>query len=65
MFVRGGNVFPGTSLGYAGYNGYYWSLIGHSNPNAYGLYFNPGGVYPSNNYYRYFGFPLRCVALGG
>ena len=65
MFVRGGYVGPGGSLYDAGYGGYYWSSVGRSSSYAYYLYFNSGGVYPSYYYFRYGGFSVRCVALGG
>ena len=64
MFVRGGYVNPGDVLYYAGYYGSYWSSVGNRSSRAYYLYFNPGGVYPSN-YVRYNGQSVRCVALGG
>ena len=65
MFVRGGFVNPGIGLRYAGYGGYYWSSVGRSSSDAYYLYFSPYGVDPSNNYSRYYGQSVRCVALGG
>ena len=65
MFVRGGYVNPGNSLNYAGYNGYYWSSVGRSSSVAYFLSFNSGGLGPSDSDFRYYGFSLRCVALGG
>ena len=65
MFVRGGYVYPGDSLGSAGYIGYYWSSVGRSSSYAYGLSFYSGGVYPSSYVYRYYGFSVRCVTLGG
>ena len=65
MFVRGGSVYPGDPLGSAGNYGLYWSSVGRSSSNAYGLYFRSGGVYPSFGNYRYLGYSLRCVALGG
>ena len=65
MFVRGGGVLPGSRLGTAGYDGYYWSSVGSNSDNAYSLYFGPLGVLPSLGSYRYFGFYVRCVALGG
>ena len=65
MFVRGGFVNPGIGLRYAGYGGYYWSSVGRSSSGAYFLRFDSGGVYPSNYDYRYYGFSVRCVALGG
>ena len=65
MFVRGGNVGPGDALYAAGSGGYYWSSVDYSSLYAYYLYFDPYGVYPSYGNYRYFGYSLRCVALGG
>ena len=65
MFVRGGSVYPSNNLGVAGNGGYYWSSVGRSSSYAYGLLFGSGDVYPSGSYYRYFGFSVRCVALGG
>ena len=65
MFVRGGLVYPGNDLGYAGGYGYYWSSVGSNSRNAYLLYFSSGYVGPSNDLARYYGFSLRCVALGG
>ena len=65
MFVRGGNVNPGRGLYNAGFGGDYWSSVGYGSNGAYYLFFNPGGVYPSYYSSRYFGFSVRCVALGG
>ena len=64
MFVQGGLVYPGDNLYVAGGGGYYWSSVGRSSGDAYNLNFNSGNVYPSAGYYRYDGFPVRCVALG-
>ena len=65
MFVRGGSVNPGNSLTNAGLGGDYWSSVGRTSSGAYYLFFNSGYVYPSNIGSRYFGFSVRCVALGG
>ena len=65
MFVRGGYVDPGYGLDYAGNNGGYWSSVSLSSGIAYYLYFYPYGVSPSDNFYRYLGFSVRCVTLGG
>ena len=65
MFVRGGVVRPGRSLGDAGDRGLYWSFVGYDIWNAYGLYFTSGLVYPSDYSTRYVGYFVRCVALGG
>ena len=65
MFVRGGNVNPGGSLYGAGDYGNYWSSVGDTSGGAYYLYFDSGFVAPSRNDFWYFGFSVRCVALGG
>ena len=65
MFVWGGYVNPGYYLYNAGYYGYYWSSVGYNSYLAYGLYFTPYGVSPSNINDRYGGQSVRCVALGG
>ena len=64
MFVRGGYVYPGGSLGDAGYRGFYWSSVGGSSSYAYYLYFDSGNVSPSS-FGRYYGQSVRYVALGG
>ena len=65
MFVRGGAVNPGGDLNNAGSYGNYWSSVRYSSYNAYGLDFGLRGVYPSYANSRYFGYSVRCVALGG
>ena len=66
MFVQGGSVNPGYGLlGFAGNTGFYWSSVGRNSSYAYYLYFYSGYVNPSNEYYWYVGFTVRCVALGG
>ena len=65
MFVRGGYVYPGYLLNYAGRIGDYWSSVGRNSSNAYYLGFLSGTVYPSGDNYRYYGQSVRCVALGG
>ena len=64
MFVRGGIVYLGYSLDLAGYSGYYWSSVGRNSSFAYNLNFDSGYVNPSNGTTRYYGFSVRCVALG-
>jgi uncharacterized protein (TIGR02145 family) len=64
--VRGGYVYQNTNyllLG-AGYEGGYWSSIPDSNsPYAYNLYFSgPSNIIPSNDYGRYYGLSVRCIA---
>ena len=65
MFVRGGKVYPGNNLNSAGYEGRYWSSVGHNSSYADYLYFNSSGVSPSNSTYWDSGYSVRCVALGG
>ena len=61
-FVRSGYVYSG-SLRFAGSNGHYWSSTAYSSTsNAYYLRFFSGAVYPSNNYNRYLGQSVRCLA---
>ena len=62
MFVRGGFVNPGDDV--AGDNGSYWSSVGRNSSDAYDLGFNSDYVYPLDYFDRYFGFSVRCVALG-
>ena len=64
-FVRSGRVNSNNAkpLGNSGQNGYYWSSAPNPGGNgAYDLVFNGSDVYPSDNYRRYYGFPLRCLA---
>ena len=64
-----GNVifFPCSGYGYGtswnnrGSNGYYWASSLNSSTYGRILYFNSGGVYPQNYYYRFFGFTVRAV----
>ena len=65
MFVRGGGISPGRYLLNAGTEGYNWSSVGRYSNTACYLTFYSGDVYPSNNIFRYYGFSVRCVALGG
>lgn len=45
-----------------GEEGNYWSSRPYSSvTNSCGLYFNASDVYPSNYYYRWYGFPVRLV----
>ena len=61
-FNPSGYVLSG-SLRRAGYSGRYWSSTAYSSTsNAYNLYFNSGGVLPSYNGTRYYGFSVRCLA---
>ncbi len=60
-YVRSGYIGEdyGT-LRRAGFYGFYWSQVGHSNARvAYFLYFTSSDVFPSNGYDRHNAFPVR------
>ena len=49
-------------LYFSGNYGYYWSLTPNSYYYAYSLYFyGNGDVYPSIDYYRSYGYAVRCL----
>ena len=61
-FNRSGGV-NGGSVYYAGSSAYYWSSTVGNGDYAYRLGFISGSVNPEgNDYGRYFGFSVRCVA---
>ena len=60
--MRSGYVYPGSTLLNAGRSGGSWSGRADSSSGAYYLGFYSSNVYPSNNYYRYYGTSVRCVA---
>ena len=63
FFVGSGYVRPNYHyMLLAGYYGRYWSSVANSSSRAYYLYFNSSNVYPSDDYYRYLGQSVRCVA---
>ena len=62
--TRGGyvNITTGSLRG-AGLSGYYWASTAYpSELYAYYLDFNSTNVFPSNNYNRWNGFTVRCLA---
>ena len=59
--VRAGYILGGSLLNSGNY-GRYWSSTVNSASTAYSLNIGSGGFSPSDNYYRYFGFSVRCVA---
>ena len=64
--IRSGNVAINIGrLRNSGINGYGWSSRADSSDvrYAYDLRFAASGVYPSGNYYRWGGFPLRCSSI--
>ena len=60
-FVRAGYVAD-DALVSSGNNGRCWSSTVLSGTNAMNLDFYSTRVYPQNGSYRYYGWPLRCVA---
>ena len=61
--MRSGYVYPSFSrLLDAGSLGGYWSGRAFSSKYAYELYFSSSNVDPSNDYGRYNGLSVRCVA---
>ena len=64
-FSYAGSVSEST-LYNVGFYGDYWSRTAYSDIIAYHLGFDSSTVYPAIlNYYRYLGFPVRCVAASG
>ena len=66
--INGNSIFlpcsgygGGTSWGIRGSNGGFWSSSFYSAVYARYLYFYSGGVYPQDNYYRFYGFAVRAV----
>ena len=53
--------YSSGALTYVGSNGYSWSATPNGQGNGFNLSFNAGGVYPSGNSSRAYGFPVRCV----
>jgi len=60
-FIFSGYVAYGT-MNNVGSFGNYWSSTAASDSRAYSLDFASANVYPSNDGWRYNGFPVRCVA---
>ena len=61
-FNRAGYV-GSDALNSPGSNGYFWSSTVGSSSYAYFLSIYSTIVNPVNNYYRYFGRPVRCMVL--
>lgn len=59
--ASGFRYYSGGGLNLVGSSGYFWSASPGSATNGYSLYFYSTYVYPSNNYVRAYGFPVRCV----
>lgn len=61
VFLPAAGRRDGTTVGFAGSGGYYWSSTAQSATNAYNLYFCSSYVNLQNNYSRCFGFSVRLV----
>ena len=59
-FVYSGR-WIGSSAYYRGNGGYYWSSTASGTNYAYYLGFYSSYVYPTDNYYKYLGYSVRCV----
>ena len=66
--INGNSIFfpasgyrRGTGLNFRGSDGDYWSASLYSQTNGYNLYFSSGGVGPSSNNSRFYGFSVRAV----
>ena len=61
LFFAASGYGAGSSWGYRGADGYYWSASFYSARYARRLSFSSGGVYPQGNISRYYGFAVRAV----
>lgn len=61
IFFPASGLRRGTGLDSRGSNGYYWSASLSSQTVGYYLFFNSGGVSPSDYSYRFNGFSVRAV----
>ena len=65
-FPAAGFIHTGAKLYDSGTGGLYWSRMSYSGTYAYRLFFYSSNFSPgTNDYDRYFGFSVRCVAEGG
>ena len=60
-FVRSGGINNGY-LGNSSSIGSYWSSVSSSKDNAYHQEFSGSGIWPAYNYYKFYGFSVRCLA---
>ena len=60
-FLYSGGV-NGSSVSSRGSYGYYWSKSAGSSSSAYNLLFGSSYVLPSNDFSKYYGFSVRCLA---
>jgi hypothetical protein len=60
-WLLGGSCDSSGSLGYQGSNGTYWSSSENSSTRGDSADVGSSNFYPQRNYYKYYGFALRCV----
>ncbi len=64
VFLPAAGYRSGTSVSYAGSDGYYWSSTAYDSNGAYYVYFYSGNLFPQNYYYRrYLGLSVRLVRV--
>jgi len=61
IFFPASGYYYGTTLGYRGSYGLYWSSSYMSEAGAYYMFFYSGGVTPADSYDRRYGFSVRAV----
>lgn len=61
LFLPKGGDFNGTSHGYLGSAGFYWSATWNSPTTARHLLFSGSTINPQNTSNRYYGFSVRAV----
>ena len=62
--ASGYRYYSSGTLDFVGYFGYYWSCSPYpsrSNSACFLYFSNSGSVSPSANYYRAYGYPVRCL----
>ena len=60
MPMAGHRNFATSNVDYDGTGGYYWSSTAYSTSEAYYLYFRSSSLSSQSQYYRAFGFSMRC-----
>jgi len=60
-FLYGGFIDSG-SLNHVGLDGYKWSSTAYTDAFTYYLSFDANIINPSDGYWYYFGFSIRCLA---
>jgi len=57
-----GGYIQNALMTYVGLEGPYWASTASSSDWSYYLIYAYTGTYPSTNYYRYYGYSIRCLA---